>query len=240
MSIIKKERRKKANSVKPPEENKIHIKEIIPLTIAQDNCFTSFENGKNLVLHGLPGTGKTFISMYLALEEVLREDSVFEKIIIVRSAVPSRNIGYLPGTIKDKMDIYEMPYESICNELFPMKNPYAFLKTKGVIEFVSTSFIRGLTFNNTIFIIDEIQNMTSMELHSIITRLGKNSKFIMCGDYRQNDLIDNRTGQSGISEIMKVMELIKSVDIVEFNVEDIVRSGIVKEYILARHKLGLS
>jgi phosphate starvation-inducible protein PhoH len=121
-----------------------------------------------------------------------------------------------------------------------MRNPYAFLKTKGMVEFVSTSFIRGLTFNDTIFIIDEIQNMTSMELHSIITRIGKNSRFIMCGDYRQNDLIDNKSGQSGIGEIMKVMALIKSVDTVEFNVEDIVRSGIVKEYIIARHKLGLS
>jgi len=240
MSIIKKERRKKTNSVKPQEDNKVHIKEIIPLTIAQDRCFTAFENGKNLVLHGLPGTGKTFISMYLALEEILKEETTYSKIVIVRSAVPSRNIGYLPGTIKDKMDIYEMPYDNICNELFPMRNPYAFLKTKGMIEFMSTSFIRGLTFNDTIFIIDEIQNMTSMELHSIITRLGKNSRFIMCGDYRQNDLIDNRSGQSGIGEIMKVMELIKSVETVEFNVEDIVRSGIVKEYIIARHKLGLS
>jgi phosphate starvation-inducible protein PhoH len=240
MSIIKKERKKRANSVKPQEENKIHIKEIIPLTIAQDKCFTAFENGKNLVLHGLPGTGKTFISMYLALEEILKEDTSYSKIVIVRSAVPSRNIGYLPGTIKDKMDIYEMPYDAICNELFPMRNPYAFLKTKGMIEFVSTSFIRGLTFNDTIFIIDEIQNMTAMELHSIITRIGKNSRFIMCGDYRQNDLIDNKSGQSGIGEIMKVMALIKSVDTVEFNVEDIVRSGIVKEYIIARHKLGLA
>jgi phosphate starvation-inducible protein PhoH len=240
MSTIRKERKKKASSVKPPEDNKVHIKEIIPLTIAQDKCFTAFENGKNLVLHGLPGTGKTFISMYLALEEILKEDTSYSKIVIVRSAVPSRNIGYLPGTIKDKMDIYEMPYDIICNELFTMRNPYAFLKTKGMVEFVSTSFIRGLTFNDTIFIIDEIQNMTSMELHSIITRIGKNSRFIMCGDYRQNDLIDNKSGQSGIGEIMKVMALIKSVDTVEFNVEDIVRSGIVKEYIIARHKLGLS
>lgn len=219
--------------------NKLNIKEIVPLTDAQESVYDRFEEGKNLVLHGLAGTGKSYISLYLALDEVMCEDSPYQRVIVVRSAVPSRDIGYMPGSLKDKIKVYEAPYEVICNNLFETPNAYSLLKSKNIIDFQSTSFMRGLTFDNTIIIIDEVQNMTSMELHTILTRIGNNTRFIMCGDYRQDDLADKRTEQSGLKQILEVLKLIPSVSIVEFGIKDIVRSGFVKQYIIARNELGM-
>lgn len=220
--------------------NKLKIKEIIPLTDSQEKVYDCFEDGKNIVLHGLAGTGKSYISLYLALDEILNaEQSDYKKVLIIRSVVPSRDIGYLPGSMKDKIKVYEAPYENICNDLFNDGNAYQVLKSKQIVEFQSTSFMRGLTFDNCIIIIDEIQNMTAMELHTVLTRIGKNSRFMMCGDYRQDDLSDKKGEQSGLKQILQVLNKINSVDVVEFGVDDIVRSGFVKEYILARHRVGL-
>lgn len=220
--------------------NKLKIKEIIPLTDSQEKVYDCFEDGKNIVLHGLAGTGKSYISLYLALDEILNaEQSDYKKVLIIRSVVPSRDIGYLPGSMKDKIKVYEAPYENICNDLFNDGNAYQVLKSKQIVEFQSTSFMRGLTFDNCIIIIDEIQNMTAMELHTVLTRIGKNSRFMMCGDYRQGDLSDKKGEQSGLKQILQVLNKINSVDVVEFGVDDIVRSGFVKEYILARHRVGL-
>ena len=241
LSANKKIRKRSRVDLEEQEQFKLKTKEINPLTLSQEDAFDYYDEGNHLVFHGIAGTGKTFISLYLALNDILDDKSKYDKILIVRSVVQSRDIGFLPGNVKDKISIYEMPYENICNELFTMKNSYAYLKNKNKVEFQSTSFIRGLTFDNTILIIDEMQNMTAMELHSILTRIGKNSKFIMCGDYRQNDLLDKKNGQSsGLPEILKVLELVKSVKIVNFGIDDIVRSGFVKEYIIARDRLGLS
>ena len=218
---------------------KLSIKEIVPLTDAQERVYDQFEEGKNLVLHGLAGTGKSYISLYLALDEVMCDDSPYQRVIVVRSAVPSRDIGYMPGSLKDKIKVYESPYEMICNNLFDNQAAYAQLKSKHIIDFQSTSFLRGLTFDNTIIIIDEVQNMTSMELHTILTRIGNNTRFIMCGDYRQDDLADKRTEQSGLKQTLDVLKLIPSVSIIEFGIKDIVRSGFVKQYIIARNELGM-
>lgn len=208
---------------------------IQPKTKNQDRVFQEYRGGKNLVLHGIAGTGKTFISMFLALEDIFNKDTSYERITIVRSVVPTRDIGFLPGSENEKLSVYETPYKSIVSELFGSKDSYEHLKTKKKIQFVSTSYVRGITFRNSIIIVDESQNMSPMELHSIMTRVGVNCRVIFCGDVRQNDL----HGKSGLGEFMDVLRRMKDFFFIEFGVEDIVRSNLVKEYIIARYEQGL-
>lgn len=211
----------------------VDIKDIQPKTYTQEKVFDEYEGGKNLILHGFPGTGKTFLSMYLALEEILyKKSNIHRKLIIIRSAVPGRDQGFLPGTLKEKSKIYEAPYSNIANELFGRGDAYELMKTKGLIEFETTMSLRGITFKNCIVFVDEIQNMTYQELDTIVTRYGEKCKFIFSGDFRQNDLKKNE--ESGIIKFMDIMDLIKNVYIIEFGIDDIVRSGFVKDYIIAK------
>jgi phosphate starvation-inducible protein PhoH and related proteins len=207
------------------------LRNIVPLTTNQHRTFDFYENGKNLVLHGYAGTGKTFISLFLALNEILTPGSRYDKIIIVRSVVPSRDIGFLPGSIKDKIRVYEEPYSEIVDDLFG-RSEYDAMKLRGIIQFTTTSFLRGLTFNNAIVIVDEIQNMTFAELDTVMTRLGDVSKAVFCGDFRQTDLNDR--DRSGLIDFLKVLKKISSFSYVEFEKEDIVRSGLVRDYIIKR------
>ena len=215
------------------------MREIEPLTKNQEKFFKSYELNQNIVGYGCAGTGKTFIALYNALKDVLNERSPYEKIYIVRSLVATREIGFLPGDHEDKSSLYQIPYKNMVKYMFQMPSEsdfemlYGNLKTQGTISFWSTSFIRGTTLDNSIIIVDEFQNLNFHELDSIITRIGENSKIIFCGDATQSDLI--RTNEkNGIVDFMKILRIMPSVDIVEFNVEDIVRSGLVKEYILAK------
>ena len=228
------------NHSKPSiKNNNLKLKKISPKTQNQKNTFISFDSGKNLLLHGVAGSGKSFVSLYLCLK-TLFDNSDQNKIYIIRSMVPSRDIGFLPGNVKEKMKVYEAPYVSIFTELFNRGDAYDLLKNKGVVEFVSTSFIRGTTFDNCFVIVDECQNMSSMELHSVITRVGENCKIIFCGDYKQDDLSSDRKKEySGILDFMKILKKMPSFEFIEFNIEDIVRSGLVKEYLLIRHKMGI-
>ena len=173
------------NKIGELENQKIpfKIKKIEPLTENQKISFEQYHNGKNLMLHGIAGTGKSFISVYLALNEIMNENKNYNKIIIVRSVVPTRDMGFLPGNSKEKTKVYEAPYYAICGELFGRGDAYEILKQKGLVDFISTSFIRGITLNNCIIIVDEIANMTLHELDSIITRVGKNCKIIFSGDF---------------------------------------------------------
>lgn len=214
----------------------LKLKTIKPLTDNQSRSFNAFYNDKNVLLHGLAGTGKTFISLYLALKEVLSNNSDFKKIYLVRSVVPTRDIGFLPGNQKEKVKAYEAPYYAICTELFGRADAYEILKAKGVIEFVTTSFIRGTTLSNGIIIVDECQNMTFHELDSVITRVGNFCKILISGDFRQTDL---RKGEkSGIQEFMNILDNMGCFEYVEFDEDDIVRSGLVKEYIIVKDRLG--
>ncbi len=179
------------------------LKEFSPLTESQKEVFRNFDNDEHLVLHGLAGTGKSFISLYLALRQVLTGSSDFNKIVIVRSVVPTREVGFLPGSVKEKIKVYEQPYETICTELFGRADAYNILKTKNYVEFMSTSFIRGITLDNCIVIVDEVQNMLFGELDSVITRIGKNSKLILCGDFRQSDL-QKDIDRKGLLDILKI------------------------------------
>ena len=224
--------------------DKSNMTEIKPLTDNQKIAFDEYKAGKNLLLHGAAGTGKTFIMLYLALQEVLDETTSYEKIYIVRSLVPTREIGFLPGDHEDKSYLYKIPYKDMVKYMFEMPSEadfemlYGNLKTQDTITFLSTSFIRGTTFDKSIIIVDEYQNLNYHELDSIMTRVGSDSKIMFCGDATQSDLV--RTNErNGLIDFMKILRLMSSVDILEFGVEDIVRSGLVKEYILAKLELGI-
>jgi phosphate starvation-inducible PhoH-like protein len=211
------------------------MKTIEPLTENQKGFFEAYDNSSIMMLLGVAGTGKTYIALYHALEEVLERNSIYDKVVIVRSAVPSREIGHLPGDEKEKTEVYQQPYISICHDLFERSDAYQRLTEQKVIQFMITSFIRGTTLDNSIILVDECQNMTDMELNSIITRVGERSKIIFCGDFRQTDLY-KKTDMSGLKKFMAIADMMPSFKIFEFGVEDIVRSEIVKEYIIARLK----
>jgi phosphate starvation-inducible PhoH-like protein len=210
-----------------------------PITDKQRDTFKAFEEQNNLLLHGLAGTGKTFISLYLALEEVLDASSEIKNITIIRSIVPTRNIGFLKGDDQEKIEVYEAPYKAICEELFDVKEAYNSLKSQGVIKFMPTSFIRGSTINDSIIIVDEFENLNFHELDSVITRVGKNSRLILCGDYTQSDFTKTEERQGCIS-FMKILKQMSAFTFIEFGINDIVRSTLVRDYIINKYKLGLN
>lgn len=221
------------------EKLNFQLKKIEPLTKHQKESFEAYYQGKNLMLHGIAGTGKSFISMYLALEEILSSpESPYKKLIIVRSVVPTRDMGFLPGNSKEKAQVYEAPYYAICTELFGRGDAYSYLKQKNLIEFISTSFIRGITLNDCIIVVDEIANMTLHELDSVITRVGRNCKIIFSGDFRQSDFTREHE-RNGLVDFMKIIERMKSFAFVDFDENDIVRSAMVKDYIIWKDKLRI-
>ena len=208
-----------------------------PITDNQTLTYDAYKNDKHLLLHGIAGIGKTFLSLYLALEDVLDPSTVYDDVFIVRSVVSTRDIGFLPGDEQEKVSIYEAPYRSICRELFGIKDSYDSLKQQNNVKFMSTSFIRGITINNAVIIVDECQNLNFHELDSIITRLGKNSKIIFCGDYTQSDLT-KESDKTGIINFMKILKELPEFTTVEFGINDIVRSDFLKSYIIAKYTLG--
>lgn len=210
------------------------LKTFQPLTDHQKDFFSAYKRGDYFVaLHGVAGTGKTFIALYKALEEVLDKSNPFNKIIIVRSAVQSREIGHLPGDVSEKMEIYQQPYRQICETFFGRKDAWDRLEEQGHIEFISTSFIRGMSFDDAIIIVDEMQNMNFEEIDTVMTRVGHRSKIIWCGDYRQTDL--RKAGdKTGILKFFDIAAKMRAFTRIEFTADDIVRSSLVKDYILAK------
>ncbi len=231
----------KKNKKLPLSEQKplFELKGITALTDTQEEVFNRYDEGKNLVLHGFAGTGKTYISLYLALETLLKNQTKYDKIIIVRSVVPSRDMGFLPGSAAEKARVYEEPYREICQDLLERGDAYDILKQKRWLDFTTTSFLRGLTWNNAIVLVDEIQNMQFSEIDTVMTRLGNNSKIIFCGDFRQTDFKKDEE-KSGLKKFMSILDRMNNFAHVEFKEEDIVRSGIVKDYIIkkARYESG--
>jgi predicted ribonuclease YlaK len=207
------------------------------MTLNQELVVKAYQAGKNLANIGSAGTGKTYLSMALALEEVL-ENEEYTKLIIIRSAVQSREQGFMPGSLNEKMGYYETPYIDIVNDLFGRGDAYQILKQKGMLQFMSTSFVRGLTFDNAIIIVDECQNMTYQELDTVMTRVGESSKIIFCGDMKQDDLkiSKHRADVSGLKDFVRVISKMNAFSVVEFTVDDIVRSGIVKEYLIVKER----
>ena len=217
--------------------------DIDPLTDNQKRFFDSYAEGKHLIAYGCAGTGKTFIALYNALQDVLSDNTPYERIYLVRSLVSTREIGFLPGTYEDKSDIYQIPYKNMVKYMFQMPSDsdfemlYGNLKAQETIKFWSTSFLRGTTLDNAIVIVDEFQNLNFHELDSIITRAGDNTKICFCGDATQTDL-QKTNERNGIIDFMKILRVMPSFDIIEFGLDDIVRSGLCKEYLFAKHELG--
>lgn len=205
------------------------LHDIEPLT---RNQVLAFESERNLVLHGVAGTGKTFISCYLAFDDMTK--GMYKQLIIIRSAVPTRDIGFLPGSEKEKASVYEEPYKDIAVELFQRGDSYEILKTKGLLHFMTTSYLRGITLKDAVIIVDECQNMSFHELDSIVTRVGTNCRVIFCGDFRQADLAKN-----GLQDFIRVLKAMDQFDLIDFEIKDIVRSDFVREYITAKTDLGL-
>ena len=226
------------------KSHKLRLENLVAVeaqTKKQEQSIDNYRQGYNLILSGSAGTGKTFMAMSLALEDVLDKETPYDKLIVIRSVVPTRDIGYLPGSIEEKLDAYTGPYRSICTELFSDVGAFDKLVTARQLEFLSTSYIRGITLNNAIVVVDEVQNCTAHELDSVITRIGRDCKFIMCGDYYQSDLT-KQSERQGLLDFLQIIDHMKQFAVVEFGWEDICRSDLVRDYIMtkelwARNKL---
>lgn len=229
---------KKKSAAATAQQQHFSLKEIKPLTVNQEKTFSEYKKGNHLVLSGTAGSGKSFLALYLALNQVLTIGSEYEQLIIIRSAVPTRDLGFVPGSLEEKAKIYEAPYQNITNELFSRGDAYDLLRNKNIIDFGTTSFLRGLTFSNCIIIFDEFQSATFHEIDSLLTRVGNNCKFILCGDCKQNDL-NMKKEKSGFGDAMKILERLYDVSHIEFGIDDVVRSGFVKSYIIQKEKLSL-
>lgn len=217
-------------------DNHLDLSDISPMTENQSAFFESYKSDKSQVLLGYPGTGKTFMALYKAFEEITDPKSEYQRIVIVRSAVPTRDVGFLPGTLAEKGEVYELPYKSICTELFNRGDAYDILKKHRTVEFITTSFIRGLTLDRSIIIVDEFQNMTAHEADSVITRVGNFSKILLCGDILQRDL--SKHSERNIEAMLNVLrKMPNTFDFTEFGENDIVRSGLVGDYIRMKHKI---
>lgn len=217
---------------------KFGMRKINPLTPTQGDLFESYQEGYNIAAIGTAGTGKTMCALYLALQDVLQKGE-YHQVVIIRSAVQTREQGFMPGSKTQKEAVFEAPYTDIVNDLFGRGDAYQILKQKQMVKFMTSSFVRGLTFDNSIIIVDECQSMTYHELDTIITRVGESSKIVFCGDTKQNDLeiSRNRADVSGLAEFLNVLDKVNSFECIEFTPEDIVRSGLVKQYILAKEGL---
>lgn len=228
-----------ANKDKLLPINKYHLNKITSKTSTQATTLSAYHDEKNLVLSGVAGSGKTFLGIHLALSDVLDASTLFEKVVIVRSTVPTRNQGYLPGDELAKQQVYELPYKGIVRELIVPSitgDVYEKLKAQKSLEFISTSYVRGITIDNAIIVVDEFSNLTMHELDSIITRIGKNCKIIFCGDRNQSDLVSFEKDES--IKFLKILENMQEFRIINFTVDDIVRSGLVRHYIIEKYKLG--
>ena len=217
-----------------------HLRGFEPLTENQARFFEMYRGGGYFIfLLGSPGTGKSFVAAYKALEEVLDKSNPFKQLVIIRSAVQTRDVGFLPGSLEEKSELYEMPYIEICDILFGRTDAYERLKEQKYIRFLTTTAIRGISLDDAVIVVDEVQNMTWGELSTVLSRVGHRSKIIFCGDKFQNDLVKNKNDQSGLSQFLDVARSMKAYQEVVFTPQDIVRSSLVRDFIIACHEKGL-
>ena len=230
---------KKRTAAEEAQKQHFSIRNIQPLSENQEKTFTAYNEGKHLVLSGSAGSGKSFLAMYLALKDLVKgSQQDYKKLIIIRSAVPSRDLGFVPGTLEEKSKVYQDPYKNIANELIGRGDAWHFLLNKEIIEFQTTSFLRGLTFTDCIIIFDEFQSATFHEIDTVLTRIGENCRFILCGDFNQNDLSIKRE-KTGFESALNILRNMDDVEEVRFTIDDVVRSGFVKNYLVEKEKQGL-
>ena len=223
-------RRKAKNAF---NDNNLVLKDISPLTDNQATFFENYKSDKNQLLLGYSGTGKTYMACYNAFKEIMAGGE-YKRVVIVRSAVPTRDIGFLKGDEAEKGAVYELPYFKVCSELFGRDDAYGILTKHDGIRFMLTSFIRGLTIDNSIVIVDEFQNMTAHEADSVLTRVGHNSKIVICGDILQRDF--TKHSEKNIEKFLQVVESMPHrFDFNYFDADDVVRSGLVGDYIKTKH-----
>lgn len=216
-----------------------HLRTFEPLSENQSRFFEMYRGGGYFIgLFGSPGVGKTFLAMYRAIEEVLQKDNPFKQVVVVRSLVQLREIGHLPGNLEEKQEIYELPYKEICQTLFNRADAWDRLKEQGFARFISTTAIRGISIDDSIIIVDEIQNCNWSEINTIISRVGHRSKIIFCGDFKQTDLIRSNKDVSAFNEFRKVASSMKAFQEVYFTPDDIVRSSLVRDWIVACEQNG--
>ena len=232
------------SSKKNKEINHSNLVTVKSITDNQKLVFDSWKKGKNQFLFGAAGTGKTFISLYLALQSVMDLKKPYDKVVLVRSLIPTREIGFLTGDEEDKAALYQVPYQNMVQFMFEMQNEQQFnnlydkLKGQGTLYLLSTSFLRGLTFDNAVIIVDECQNMNFHELDTIITRVGQDSRIIFCGDFDQTDLV-KQNERNGLHDFLRILEEMEEFHCCEFTIGDIVRSGFVRSYLINKIKLGI-
>ena len=231
-------------SKKNKELNSSTMVSVKPITDTQKIVFETWKKGQNQFLFGAAGTGKTFVSLYLALNDIFNLKTKYDKVVLVRSLIPTRDIGFLPGDEEDKSALYQVPYQNMVQFMFEMPNEQAFnslydrLKGQGSLFFLSTSFLRGLTFDNSIIIVDECQNLNFHELDTIITRVGQDSRIIFCGDFDQSDLVKHNE-KNGLHDFLRILEEMEEFNCSEFTIGDIVRSGFVRSYLINKAKMGI-
>jgi phosphate starvation-inducible protein PhoH and related proteins len=214
------------------------IKTVVPKTPNQEDLFHSFYQGRNILLHGSAGSGKSYCALYLALRDLF--EGHYERIVILRSIVPTRDIGFLPGTLSEKLSTYEEPYAELIDDLLGRKGAYNDLKKDEVLQFKSTSFLRGINYLNTLVIADEIQNCTWHEICSVITRIGEGSRILLLGDREQSDLGQlKRAEQSGLDNAISVCNGMRQFDVIHFAVSDVLRSELVREFLTVKRALNL-
>ena len=229
---------------KNKELNASSMVSVKPITDTQKIVFETWKKGQNQFLFGAAGTGKTFVSLYLALNDIFNLKTKYDKVVLVRSLIPTRDIGFLPGDEEDKSALYQVPYQNMVQFMFEMPNEQAFnslydrLKGQGSLFFLSTSFLRGLTFDNSIIIVDECQNLNFHELDTIITRVGQDSRIIFCGDFDQSDLVKHNE-KNGLHDFLRILEEMEEFNCSEFTIGDIVRSGFVRSYLINKAKMGI-
>lgn len=214
------------------------LKDITPATANQQKAHDAWMDGENLILAGSAGTGKTFLALWLAYSQVLRDDTPQTKVVVFRSVVPTRQVGFLPGNAKEKVDEFTTPYRRLVAELFEDEQAYQKLISGQRIEFMTTSFIRGVTINNAIIVVDEMQNLNFHELDSVITRCGKNCRIIFSGDYMQSDFKEG-SERNGLLKFLQIIDHMNNFTTVTFGWQDIVRSGLVRDYIMTKEMLNI-
>ena len=214
------------------------------VTKNQLEVFKQYAEGKNLFLYGPAGTGKTFVILYNAIKEVLDSKTNYNCIYIVRSLMPTRSLAFMPGDEQDKSSLYQVPYDNMLRLMFKLSSEEQFdmmyeeLKKQGNVAFLSTSFLRGITLDNAIVLVDECQNLNFHELDTIMTRVGQESKIMFSGDFDQTDLREDEE-KAGLSQFIKIINEMKEFYSCEFDIGDIVRSGLVRSYIIQKYNTGL-